>query len=89
MLEYALNGDLFSFVKNTALSYDAKVFYIAQMVAILGYLREEGVVHRDLKPANFLIDEDWNLKIADFGSALTGVRSKLGLTKTMSASEFE
>ena len=69
VLEYALHGDLHSFIKSNILSYEAKVFYIAQMVEILDYLRDEEVVHRDLKPSNFLLDENWNLKIADFGSA--------------------
>ncbi|KAJ8761627.1 hypothetical protein K2173_004403 [Erythroxylum novogranatense] len=33
------------------------------------YIHSQGVIHRDLKPENVLIDEDFHLKIADFGIA--------------------
>ena len=33
------------------------------------YMHDMGVVHRDLKPENILVDEEMNLKIADFGFA--------------------
>ncbi|KAJ4839504.1 hypothetical protein Tsubulata_030121 [Turnera subulata] len=33
------------------------------------YIHSQGLIHRDLKPENVLIDEDFHLKIADFGIA--------------------
>ncbi|XP_044497273.1 serine/threonine/tyrosine-protein kinase HT1-like [Mangifera indica] len=33
------------------------------------YIHSQGVIHRDLKPENVLIDEEFHLKIADFGIA--------------------
>ncbi|XP_047307907.1 serine/threonine/tyrosine-protein kinase HT1-like [Impatiens glandulifera] len=33
------------------------------------YIHSKGVVHRDLKPENIIINEDFHMKIADFGIA--------------------
>lgn len=33
------------------------------------YIHSQGVIHRDLKPENVLIDQEFHLKIADFGIA--------------------
>ena len=39
------------------------------MVTLLEYMHSKGVAHRDLKPANFLLDENFHLKLVDFGTA--------------------
>ena len=33
------------------------------------YIHSQGVIHRDLKPENVLINQDFHMKIADFGIA--------------------
>lgn len=39
------------------------------MVEALSYIHKIGFFHRDLKPENVLIDNDFNIKIIDFGIA--------------------
>jgi serine/threonine protein kinase len=47
----------------------AKQYFIGQIVSILKYLRSESIVHRDIKPANLLLNEKWQVVMADFGTA--------------------
>jgi serine/threonine protein kinase len=36
-------------------------------LSALLYLKESGLSHRDIKPENVLFDENWNVKLIDFG----------------------
>ena len=51
-------------------TYKLKIFYVAQLLSILAYLRRYNYVHRDLKPNNLLLNEKWHLVLTDFGTAV-------------------
>ena len=52
------------------------VFY--HVARALHAAHDEGIIHRDVKPANILITADGELKLADFGVALTADEAREG-----------
>ncbi|KAL8237294.1 hypothetical protein R6Q59_018375 [Mikania micrantha] len=73
VLEFAEGGELFSKVSRSRFSEDLSRKYFQQLISAIGYCHSRGVYHRDLKPENILLDENWNLKVTDFGlSSVTG-----------------
>ena len=48
-------------------STDLTRYYFKQLVEAVEYLHSQNLVHRDLKMENLLMDENFNLKINDFG----------------------
>ncbi|KAI1081450.1 Pkinase-domain-containing protein [Whalleya microplaca] len=67
VLEYA-GGELFDYiVKHGRLPEDQARRFFQQMICAVEYCHRHKVVHRDLKPENLLLDENLNVKIADFG----------------------
>ena len=48
-----------------------------QMCSALAYAHERGVIHRDIKPGNFLIAQNGQLKLSDFGLASVEAARKI------------
>src|SRR5688572_22264118 len=77
-MELVRGEDLASLIKRVGRLPSEKVIDIArQLSGGLAAAHAEGILHRDLKPANVLIDENGEVRITDFGIAVTRVDPSL------------
>ncbi|KAF1825727.1 Pkinase-domain-containing protein [Dissoconium aciculare CBS 342.82] len=67
VLEYA-GGELFDYiVQHGKMQEDKARKFFQQIICAVEYCHRHKIVHRDLKPENLLLDDQANIKIADFG----------------------
>ncbi|KAK8709565.1 hypothetical protein V6N13_060580 [Hibiscus sabdariffa] len=84
VMEFAKGGELFKRVSRGRFSEDLSRRYFQQLISAVRFCHSRGVYHRDLKPENLLLDENWDLKITDFGlSAVTDQIQPDGLLHTL------
>ena len=73
LLPYLQGGELFEKIKSKGLYRESDARPVMQnFISALEYLHSKNIVHRDLKPENLLLaskENNWDLKIADFGLA--------------------
>ncbi|XP_028265791.1 NUAK family SNF1-like kinase 1 isoform X2 [Parambassis ranga] len=68
VMEYASRGELYDYIQERRRLPEADARSIfRQITSAVHYCHKNGVVHRDLKLENILLDQDLNVKLADFG----------------------
>ncbi|CEH14019.1 serine threonine protein [Ceraceosorus bombacis] len=70
VLELAPKGELLGLIKqHGSLDSLSAAYFAAQLVDVISGMHAVGVVHRDIKPENVLLDAQYRIRMADFGSA--------------------
>ena len=68
LLEYARNGSLFHFNHSKhGIPEQIALRFLYQTALAVKYLHDKKIIHRDIKPENILLDDVFNIKLADFG----------------------
>ncbi|XP_034028466.1 NUAK family SNF1-like kinase 1 [Thalassophryne amazonica] len=68
VMEYASRGELYDYIQERRKLPETEARGIfRQITSAVHYCHKNGVVHRDLKLENILLDQDLNVKLADFG----------------------
>ncbi|KAJ9136156.1 hypothetical protein P3X46_033261 [Hevea brasiliensis] len=70
--EYLSEGSLRAYLhklEHKSLTLQRLIAVALDIARGMEYIHSQGVIHRDLKPENVLIDQEFHLKIADFGIA--------------------
>jgi len=86
-IEYVNDGSLYDWIRTKKL-YTGKEYEILikvldisiQMAEGLHYAHQKGLIHQDVKPANVMINNDFIIKVTDFGlsKSLSTLRLKTG-----------
>jgi serine/threonine protein kinase len=70
VMELVPGGELFEYVADSGRFTELVAkSYFHQLMDTVEYCHNQGITHRDLKPENLLFDENFLLKVADFGFA--------------------
>jgi hypothetical protein len=72
VLEYADGGDLATRIKRLGRMQEAELIsLLKQMLSVLQYLQNKQLLHRDIKLENILINSNSEIKLCDFGIAVS------------------
>ena len=87
IFELAKNGDVIDFIKKKELVLTERQckFIFAKILSIVKALHKKDICHRDLKFENFLFDENFVIKLCDFGFSTKIPKDKNGKTLFLTA----
>jgi serine/threonine protein kinase len=77
VLDYAENGNLYSYIHKKKILSEGEIFkFFYQSCLAIDYLHKNNIMHRDIKPENLLLDQDFNIKLCDFGWSTQNINDK-------------
>lgn len=72
LIEYASKGDLFDYINSLdSIQEEELLTMFYKIVIAIDFIHSNGFIHRDIKPENILIGDDFDPKMADFGSSVS------------------
>jgi serine/threonine protein kinase len=72
VFEYMSFGSLYNLLhlkKSINMTLEQRLKIAKDAAMVFSYMHSLGIVHRDLKSHNILVDENFNIKVCDFGLA--------------------
>lgn len=70
ILPYLPNSDLLTFLKKSRFEERIVRYYFEQMLNAVEYMHSQGFAHRDLKTENFLLNDEFDIVLTDFGHSV-------------------
>lgn len=81
VMKYMENGDLFNYLLQGPVSNEIARYLFGQLLDAIEHLHSNDYCHLDIKLENILLDDDFSLKLTDFGFA-TKIDPSKPLTKS-------
>jgi len=83
VLEYVDGYDVATLLKKGPLPADVAAIIGMRVADALDHAHHHGILHRDIKPANVMVSKSGDVKLMDFGIALTGDLDRVTRTGMM------